>query len=76
MVKNSLRQRLYKRSTTDADAEEDLLTSVYNWFVPKPVESSIEQTEELELAILEDKKFMQLLKRELKLLEVCLRIYE
>lgn len=77
MIKKSLYQRLYMKTeltTTATEAEEDLLTSVYNWFVPKPVE--IEQPKEVEAAVLVDKKFISLLKRELKLFEVCLRIFE
>jgi len=38
LVKHGLRQRLSKHDASAAGDQESILTSVYNWFVAKPVE--------------------------------------
>ena len=51
------------------------MNSVYNWFMSQPAEPETESRESSD-AVLADKKFLDELKKELKLFEVCLRIYE
>ena len=75
MVKKELRQKLHEDQGEHAADQESIFTSVYNWFVAAPAQPE-ESKEGGNRAILSDKDFLKALKREMKIFEVCIRIFE
>jgi len=78
LIKRGLRDRL-ELPCNNTDTEQDsVFTSVYNWFYAIPAETDPSQRDSVSgaSAVMDDKKFLQALQRELKLYEVCVRIFE
>ena len=73
LVKQGLRMRLEQREEELVE-DEGIMTSVYNWFVARPEEPMEQET--VNTAVISDKKFLSKLQRELKLFEMCTRIFE
>ena len=80
LIKNGLKKRFEHQSETERDDQDNqgIITSVYNWFMAVPEDNEIggTNTQSLNDFVLTDKKFLKALQRELKLFEVCIRIFE
>jgi len=76
LIKRGLRARLETvPEASPAPEEPSILNSVYNWFMAVPAEPELPPVEQTD-TVLSDPDFLKALKRELKLFEVCLRIFE
>ena len=73
LVKKELRLKLSQDE--ELENQESIFTSVYNWFVAAPIDEELSQ-ENNSNNVLEDKDFLKRLRRELKVFEVCIRIFE
>ena len=67
IIKQGLRSRLQRDSRHNQN-EAGVLDNVYNWFVMKP---ALKQ-----MNFFDDKEFLGELRKELKIFEMCIRIFE